>query len=446
MLFRRLWLLLWLAFGALLQQASGQQTTPLSILHSNDLHAQLLPTGADEGGFARLATAVQHEKANCAACIYLNAGDLVQGSPVSTIYEGLPIYRIANLLGLDAATLGNHDFDYGWRRTRQFARIARYPVVSANVVNEAGESITGKPNVILKAGNLRVGIIGVVLSNLVTAAYVSAKDVEPWRVLPVLDTVRKQVLELRPQTDLLIVLGHIDDAREVDAILRDIPEVSVVVAGHNHVAYPQMHKVDGRVAVLTDSFGTALGRLDLQVDAAAKKAVSANWRKIPIDKSIPEAPRVAGAVAKWEKKVARIVDVEIGQATQLIDKPAQVKLFEQALVEETQADLVYVDPGSLRDQHNIAPGKIMARQIWAILPYDNVMVSGKFKGRELPEVVKQGKNIDPEREYTLAVSDFTATNQASPRQLNKSGLAFPAVGRRQRDLIIEWIERKKVLP
>src|SRR5487761_2548712 len=104
------------------------QIKPLTILHSNDLHAHLMPDDRDNGGFARLATEVRHQKAQCAACLYLNAGDLVQGTPVSTLFHGTPVYQIANLLGIDAGTLGNHEFDYGWRRVQEFVKIARYPI------------------------------------------------------------------------------------------------------------------------------------------------------------------------------------------------------------------------------------------------------------------------------------------------------------------------------
>src|SRR6202161_762468 len=102
----------------------------LTILHTNDLHARLLPDDQGRGGSAALAAGIRRERAGCDACLLLNAGDLVQGTPVSTLFHGLPVYEIANLLGFDAATLGNHEFDYGWRRTQEFMRIARYPIVS----------------------------------------------------------------------------------------------------------------------------------------------------------------------------------------------------------------------------------------------------------------------------------------------------------------------------
>ena len=60
---------------------------------------------------AYLAAEVRHQREGCTACIFLQCSNLVQGSPVSTIYHGVPVYELANMLGLDAATLGNHEFD-----------------------------------------------------------------------------------------------------------------------------------------------------------------------------------------------------------------------------------------------------------------------------------------------------------------------------------------------
>src|SRR6266567_1932404 len=284
------------------------QTRPLTILHSNDLHAHLLPDDHDQGGFARLATAVRREKANCAACLYLNAGDLVQGTPVSTLFHGTPVYEIANLLGIDVSTLGNHEFDYGWRRVQEFVRIARLPIVSANIVDQNGKPATGQPYVIKNVGGIRVGIIGAVLGDLV-GNLVTAPQVGPWKVLPVVETVRKYAVELRERTDLIVVLGHIHGKEEVDAILHQVPEVSVVVAGHNHFAYPAMMNVDGRVGVLVDGYGVQLGRLDLRVDIARKNVQSAEWKKIAIDAKLQPAPDVEREVAKWEAKVTKLVDV-----------------------------------------------------------------------------------------------------------------------------------------
>jgi len=420
------------------------QVKPLTILHSNDLHAHLMPDDRDNGGFARLATEVRLQKAQCAACLYLNAGDLVQGTPVSTLFHGTPIYEIANLLGFDASTLGNHDFDYGWRRTQEFMRIAHFPIVSANIVDKDGKSMT-RPYVILTVGGIRVGIIGAILGDLV-GTVITPEEAGPWHVLPVVETVRKYARELRDRTDLIVVLAHIHDQEEVDAILHDVPEVSVVVAGHSHEGYPAMMKVDGRVAVLVRAYGDQLGRLDLQVDVGAKKLASAEWTKIPIDSKIMPAPDVAREVAKWEHKVSKLVDIPIGESTMRMERnsPDLRKMVERAMVEQTGSDIAWINTGNLRD--TLPKGQILIRNIWNLLPFDDYIVMGKFKGSELPPAITRRYPVEANREYTVATTDFTATNQGAKEQLDASGLSFPRIGPLQRDVLIDWIKKKKIVP
>ncbi len=428
--------LLWLLLG--LTPLFGQS---LTILHSNDLHAHLLPDEHGNGGFARLATAVRREKLNCAACLYLNAGDLVQGTPVSTLFHGIPVYEIANLLGFDASTLGNHEFDYGWRRVQEFGRIARFPVLSANVVDANGKSITSQPYVIKTVGGIRVAIIGVVLGDLV-GNFVSPPEVGPWKVLPVLDTVRKYTRELRDRADLIVVLGHIHDKEEVAEILKRIPEVSVVVAGHTHEAYPEMMNVEGRVAVLVNSYADQLGRLDLQVDIAGRKLRSAEWKKIPIEAKLAPAPDVERLVNHWESKVRPLVDVPIGESPKAMARtdPDLRKMIEKAMAEQTGADIGWINTGNIRD--GLPAGRILARQIWNMLPFDNYIVTGKFKGSQLPKSITDRYPVEPDREYTVATTDFTAGNQAAKDQLDTTGLVFPKIGPLQRDAVIAWIRKR----
>jgi 2',3'-cyclic-nucleotide 2'-phosphodiesterase (5'-nucleotidase family) len=422
--------------------AWAQDVRPLTILHSNDLHAHLLPDDQGMGGLAYLATAVREERARSAPSLYLNAGDLVQGTPVSTLYKGLPIYRIANRLGFDVSTLGNHEFDYGWQRIQDFVKAAKFPVVSANVVNDAGAFLAGKPYVIKTVGGIRVAVIGVLLGDLV-GNLATPEKVGPWHVLPVVETVRKYAAELHDKSDLIVVLGHLHDA-EADAILQQVPEVAVAIVGHAHKEYAKLHNFDGRVGALVTSYGVELGRLDLQVDMTAHKLKSAEWKIIPVDsKKLTPDPKIAADIAHWEAKVSKIVDVPIAEAKRRFEKRDLQILIERAMAEETGSDLAWVNLGNVRDV--IPAGTVLARTVWNILPFDNTVVIGKFKGSQLPPKVREGHTIDPDREYTFATTDFTAANQAARDQLGVSGLEFPRTAAMQRDLVIEWIRKKKIL-
>src|SRR4051812_35835593 len=161
----------------------------LTILHTNDLHSRLTPLDNHRGGFAYLAAAIRHEREGCIDCILLNAGDLAQGTPVSTMFKGVPIFEIANMFGFDAATLGNHDFDYGWKQTQNFMETSKYPIVSSNIVDSQGRLFTAKPWVILKVNGLRVGIIGAMTDDLHSLSFPA--NLGDFHTTSSVETVRK---------------------------------------------------------------------------------------------------------------------------------------------------------------------------------------------------------------------------------------------------------------
>src|SRR5437867_2249066 len=136
-------------------------------------------------------------------------------------FEERRFYDIANMLHIDAATLGNHEFDYGWRQTQRFMKIANYPVVSANVVDAQNKPMT-QPYIIKTVNRIRVAIIGAVMSALVSG-YLTAETAGPFKALSIVETVSRYAKELRQQADLILVLGHIE-LKEGEEILRNVPE------------------------------------------------------------------------------------------------------------------------------------------------------------------------------------------------------------------------------
>ncbi len=427
-----------LAFS-LAAPATAQDIRPLTILHTNDLHAHIQPDNDGMGGFAYLAAALREERAHCDACMYLDAGDLVQGTPVSTIFHGEPIYELANLLKPDAGTLGNHELDYGWNEALKFAAIAKFPVLTSNILNAVGQPVTGKPYVIETVGGIRVAVIGAVLGDLATAL-TTPQEMGPWRVIPPVDAIRSVVAGIGDRADLIVVVAHIH-SEETDKILHSIPQVAVVVQGHEHNGFRGIKKIDGRVAVELKAYGVELGRLDLRVDVPHHSIVSADWKRIPINsKTIAPDTEMAAAVAGWEAKVSKIVDVPIGIAKHTIERRDLRALVERAMAEETGADIAWINPGNIRD---ILPkGQLLARHVWNVLPFDDRVVVGHFLGSQLPPAFHQEFTLEPSKFYAVAVTDYTVANQSSPNQLGTSSLVFSKTGPLQRDLVIDWIKRK----
>ncbi len=413
----------------------------LTILHTNDLHARISPLENHNGGFAYLAAAIRHEREGCHDCILLNAGDLVQGTPVSTIFHGLPVYEIANLLGFDAATLGNHEFDYGWPQVRTFMQVARYPIVTSNLVDSKDQLFTSKPWVILQVNGLRVAVIGAMTDSL--KSLTTPNLMEDWHTIPLVATARKYAQEVKDKSDLIVLLGHITGAEERQ-LLDSAPEIPVIVSGHVHSGMTEALSRDGRIQVRVKGYGEELGRLDLKVDTEKKAPVSWSWKRIPIDSTrIEPAPDVAVLVKHWESEVSSRVDQPLAISKRQFTKHEVKSLIEQALREETGADFAWMNQGGVRD---ILPeGRLLVRNIWDIMPFDNRVVVGTFKGSQLPPHILGGRTVDPNREYTLAVSDFTAANQETQENLRTTGLVFPHDVGLMRDILIDWFRKKKVV-
>lgn len=425
----------WLAAAAL-----AGETRPITLLHTNDLHARLLPLENGRGGFAALAAVIRQERTGCRWCLLVNAGDLVQGSPVSTIYRGLPVYRIANLFGYDVSTVGNHDFDYGWERLRDFENTAKYPLVASNIVDEGGRLLFRRAWTVKKVNGIRVAFLGAVTNAL--PSLTTPKLRGPWRAAPLVDTVRRYAAEARNESDVVVLLAHVTEEEEA-ALLASAVEIPVIVTGHTHHGIPAAVERDGRVLVRAKAYAEELGRLDLQVDVKAKSVVSWKWRQIPVRPPAKPASDVAKAVAHWEREVAKVVDVPLAESRRAFTKREVKALVERAMRERTGADFAFMNMGGVRDV--IPRGRVLARHVWNIIPFDNKVVIGRFKGSRLPGVVTAGKTIDPEREYRLATSDFSAANQSSPSELRSTGLEFPEQGPPLRDLLLEWIKSQKIL-
>jgi 2',3'-cyclic-nucleotide 2'-phosphodiesterase (5'-nucleotidase family) len=430
-----------LALALLFTAPLAAEIRSLTILHTNDLHARLMPLDEHRGGFAYLASVIRRERADCRDCILLNAGDLVQGTPVSTLFHGLPVYEIANLFGYDAGTLGNHEFDYGWLQARKFVQTAKYPIVTANLVNGAGQLFTPKPYVILNVNGLRVAVIGGITEEL--SGLTNPKAMGDWHTLPVVQTVRKYVAELHGKADLMVLLAHIDAAEERQ-FLDSVPEIAVSISGHIHEGLSEAKSHGGRVLVRMKCYGEELGRLDLQVETAAGKLAGWNWKKIPVDPSaIAPAADVAALVDRWEARVKKLVDRPLAVSRRAFTQGEVKTLIERALCEETGANFAFMNADGVRD--GLPQGQLLERHIWNIMPFDDAVMVGTFKGKDLPAVVLGGREVDPERDYTLAVSDFTAANQGTAENLRTTGLKFPNDVGVMRDLILDWFRKKKVI-
>lgn len=159
------------------------------------------------GGYAYIASYLKQVREESPNVIVFDAGDTIQGHPLSTITRGEADYRILNRM-IDVGTLGNHEFYFGGDQTLRNLDICRYPLVSANVVfADSNEPICGQAYLIKEVGGIKVGIIGVtgLQKNLTTHQTSDGRSMIIREPLPF---VRKYVDWLKGKVDVLVLLSH----------------------------------------------------------------------------------------------------------------------------------------------------------------------------------------------------------------------------------------------
>src|SRR5256885_12776753 len=156
-------------WSPLLEPLAGE--TLITVLHTNDTHSQIDPilendkTYAGKGGVARRATLVKRVRKENTNTLLIDAGDVLQGTPYFNFYKGEVEYKAMSMIGYDAGTIGNHEFDNGVGALAKAMQFANFDIVSTNydVRGSALEKIV-KPYVTKEVGGVRIGLFGLGIS------------------------------------------------------------------------------------------------------------------------------------------------------------------------------------------------------------------------------------------------------------------------------------------
>lgn len=251
---RRLCLLaLCLAFIVAGAEAKGRKT--LTILHTNDTHSCVMPLSrnlpdtalAGRGGYLRRMVMIDDERKADPDLMLFDSGDFSQGSPYYTLFRGDVEGGLMNMMGYDAATIGNHEFDYGLDNMARLFRSLSFPIVCANYkFSECGLDTIVKPYVIIKRKGMKIGVFG--LSPQLDGL-VDKKNYRQTQYLDPIASARAAVAELKKQKcDLIILLSHLgwDEGTGIDdrKLIAATTGIDLVLGGHSHTYFETLRYAD----------------------------------------------------------------------------------------------------------------------------------------------------------------------------------------------------------
>ncbi len=269
-------LLLFTAVGAYAQKH-------LEVLHTNDTHSCIMPLNpnladtavAGRGGFLRRVAMIKEERAKNPDLLLIDSGDFSQGSPFYTMFKGDVEVGLMNLMGYDAVTIGNHEFDFGLENMARIFKMAKFPVVCANY-DFTGTCVEGlvKPYVIIKRNGLKIGLFGLSpqLEGLV--------DLSKCKGVTYLDPVEvgnrvAAKLKHDKKCDVVICVSHLGwlrpDEMGDQKLLASSKDIDLVLGGHSHSYFKDLRYVnnaDGKAVPVDQNGKNAMyvGKLTLSFD------------------------------------------------------------------------------------------------------------------------------------------------------------------------------------
>ena len=231
----------------LLQPLAAQGQDTLFVLHTSDTHSRIEPVSrqsadrnAGLGGVVRRVSFVKQYRAEHPDVLLFDCGDFSQGTPYYNMFRGELEVKMMNLMGYDAMTIGNHEFDFGLENMARLFRMAHFPVVCANY-EVAGTPLEGlvKPYVVLERQGVRVGVFG--LSPRVEGL-VQADKCQGIVYRDPIPVAREMVRLLRKEEkcDVVICLSHLGlygsglgDAGD-EVLAAQTEGIDLILGGHSH--------------------------------------------------------------------------------------------------------------------------------------------------------------------------------------------------------------------
>ncbi len=434
---------------------ADDEPVEVRILGANDIHGALQgPNGevsvdgqsVEVGGLAYLATHVEQLREESEHTTFVHAGDLIGASPlISALFHDEPTILAMNLIGLDIAGVGNHEFDQG---VDELLRIVdggchpdegcrdgyhydgvQFDYLAANVrYNDTDETIL-PPYSIREYNGVKIGYLGMTLED--TPEVVVPSAIEDVTFDNEIETIERYLPELNEEgVDTVVVVLHhgsgkqSGDINECDGvegrivdIAEDVPdEVSVIVSGHSHVPYV-CHFNDTLVTQAAHS-GQILTTIDLTFDGATRELLDSSARQHPVTDDVEPDPEVASLVDEYaalaedeaQRKVGEITeDLSRGERSQAGTSPmgrliADAQL--EATADEAGADLAMMNPGGVRDEIPYdagEPGVVTFEQLHTVQPFANLLITMTLTGQQIHDVLEQQWS-DEGRDHLLAVS------------------------------------------
>ncbi len=370
---------------------SPRRQSQLTILQINDVYSTIPISGT--GGLARVATLKKDVAQSGHPVILALAGDFLSPSVASSVFKGEQMIATLNAAGLDYATLGNHEFDFGIDVLKQRMAESKFTWVVSNVLDASGNAIGGAvPYVVKQIGPLRIGIIGL----CITTTTIAPAWRSQFRFLGAAEAAAKYLPTLHKQgVNAIVAITHLTFAED-RALADRFPDIDVIIGGHEH--YPLTTTERHALISKAGSDARFVARIDLLHRPGSPSTLERFFELVPITSAIAEDTTTAAVADSYEKRLGTELDMVVGATTtpldaterRLVEETALGNLIADALREDVKADIGLSNAGGARGSRVYPAGPLTRRTLLSIHPFGNIACEIAVSGRVLLDALNHG--------------------------------------------------------
>ncbi len=423
----------------------------VDIIHVNDVYQiEAMPGAEPRGGLARLAAFVAGVRRDQPATLFTFGGDTLSPAVASSVFQGAQMVAAWNLMGLDAAVPGNHEFDFGPAVFAERVKESRFPWLAANVRETATrQPLVGlAPSLLKTVGGVKVGVVGLLTDETPT---LSRPGPTVAFASPLTDGPAAAEALRRQGAQVVVALTH--QPLAADKALAATGAFDLILGGHEHVP---LTVLVGRTPILkagADAREALRVTLETGVDG---RLATMSWERVPLDSRFAAAPEVTAEEKRYGVELKARLGLPVGETAVALDATTANRQKETNLGDfvadawraATGADAALVNSGALRGLVAVPPGPVTRLDLQRLLPFNNRLVTLKVSGGVLQAALEHsvaclverpgsgcfaqvsgmrltydprrppgtrvvrvevgGKPLDPQRAYTLTVNAYLA--------------------------------------
>ena len=405
--------------------ATIDKTYNLTILHTNDNHGRFWHNRSGEYGMAARATLIQSIRDEVAGTgghtLLLSGGDINTGVPESDLQDAEPDFKGMNYMAYDAMALGNHEFDNPLSVLRQQHDWARFPFLSANIINQDTGMPLFKSHEIFDLDGLKVAVVGFTTQDTVRIG--NPEFLQGLEIQSPIAVATKIVPAIAANSDLVVAVTHMGHYRFGEnggnapgdvALAKAVDGLDVIVGGHSQTATFSPDVQNDTLIVQAKEWGKYVGRLDLQlrngeisvinyqlIPVNLKKKVLIDGEKVSvyIDQEIVADETLKAMLEPYQNQGQEQLMQVIGHADAVfVGAREQVRtnetnlgnLIALAQMERVQADLGIMNSGGIRD--DMPAGDITYKDVLKVQPFSNTVAYVDLTGAELMPYLQVAAN------------------------------------------------------